>query len=97
MGKKIIPMEQTKKQGTSAPVSNKSRIDGIRDGVSKNVQGVATSFGALLGMTQWYSDMFPTAMEQLKKEGCKYCNHLHCKKCQDGSGWAWDMGKDHED
>ena len=101
MGKKVIQMEQAKNQGASAPISNKSKIDGIREDFSKNIQGAATSFGALLGMAKWYSDMFPAAMEQLKQQGCKYCNHLHCKKCKEEigtalSGWAWDMGKRHE-
>lgn len=100
MGKKIVQLEQ-KKKGASTPISNKSKIDGIREDFSKNIQGAATSFGALLGMVQWYSDMFPAAMEQLKKHGCKYCNHIHCKKCKEEngtalSGWAWDMGKNHE-
>ena len=54
-------------------------------------------------MVNWYTDIFPKAMEQLKSEGCKYCNHLHCDKCsaEDGEkirldGWAWDMGKRNE-
>lgn len=96
MGKKIVTMDAAKNQGGSAPISNKSKIDGIQADFSRDIQGVATSFGALLGMTKWYGDMFPKAMEQLKKEGCKYCNHLHCKKCEEFSGWAWDMGKRHE-
>lgn len=101
MGKKIVTMGAAKSQGGSAPISNKSKVDGIQADFSRDIQGVATSFGALLGMTKWYGDMFPQAMEQLKKEGCKYCNHLHCKKCKENngtelSGWAWDMGKKHE-
>lgn len=101
MGKKIVTMDAAKSQGGSAPISKKSKIDGIQADFSRDIQGVATSFGALLGMTKWYGDMFPQAMEQLKKEGCKYCNHLHCKKCKEDngtalSGWAWDMGKRHE-
>ena len=92
---KIINIKQ------SAPVSNKSKIDTLHESFSKNIQGVATDFGAMLGMAKWYSEMFPKAMEQLKAEGCKYCNHLHCKKCKEDegtklTGWAWDMGNSHE-
>ncbi len=101
MGKKVIQLEQAKNQGASAPIRNKSKVDGIRADFSRDIQGAATSFGALLGMVQWYSDMLPAAMEQLKQQGCQYCNHLHCKKCTEGSGtelrgWAWDMGKSYE-
>ena len=101
MGKKIVTMGAAKSQRGSAPISNKSKIDGIQADFSRDIQGVATSFGALLGMGKWYGDMFPQAMEQLKKEGCKYCNHLHCKKCKEEngialSGWAWNMGKQYE-
>lgn len=93
MSEKIVQM---KRQGTSAPVSNKSKIDEIQEGFSKNVQGVATSFGALLGMTKWYGDMFPKAMEQLKANGCQYCGHRHCADCKEQSRWTWDMGESHE-
>ena len=101
MGKKIVTMDAAKSQGGSAPISNKSKIDGIQADFSRDIQGVATSFGAMLGMAKWYSEFFPKAMEQLKEAGCKYCNHLHCKKCkEDGgtklTGWAWDMGNSHE-
>lgn len=85
----------------SAPVSTKTTIDSMQESFSKNIQGVATDFGAMLGMAKWYSEMFPKAMEQLKESGCKYCNHLHCKKCKEAegnklAGWAWNMGNSHE-
>ena len=96
MGKKIVTMGAAKSQGGSAPISNKSKVDGIQADFSRDIQGVATSFGALLGMTKWYGDMFPQAMEQLKKEGCKCGNQLHGKEWEEFGGWAWDRGKRHE-
>lgn len=103
MGKKIEKMAAAKNQGAGAPISNKSRIEDTKAEFSKNLQGVAEGFGAVLGLVNWYTDIFPKAMEQLKREGCKYCNHLHCDKCsaEDGEkirldGWAWDMGKRNE-
>lgn len=73
-----------------------STIDQIRNQFFKSIEGVAANFGAVLGIAKWQQDNLNKAMEQLKGEGCRFCNHRKCEKCQDKSGWAWNAGERHE-
>lgn len=94
--KKKTEMQELREVLKGAEDRAPSTIDQVRIQFSKSIEGVAANFGAVLGIAKWHQDNLNKAMEQLKGEGCRFCNHRRCEKCQDKSGWAWDMGESHE-
>lgn len=92
----IIQNFAAKDKGITVPKQTPDNIDQIGTQFSRSIEGVAGCFGAMMGIAKWHRDYLKKAMEQLKGEGCKYCNHKKCEKCLNKSGWAWDMGERYE-